>query len=66
MKSRQYIYIVTDRRIKTVYKSLFSEVERDIVYTRLSDVVAEKGLLGEMLGFGNVYIISQASPGYRR
>ncbi len=34
MKSRQYIYIVTDRRIKTVYKSLFSEVERDIVYTR--------------------------------
>ena len=63
LKRRRHLYIVTDRRIKTVFKGLFKEVERDIVYTRLSDVVVEKGLLGKILGFGNVYIISQASLG---
>lgn len=63
LKRRRHLYIVTDRRIRTVYKGLLKEVQRDIVYTRLSDVVIEKGFLGKIFGFGDVYVISQASLG---
>lgn len=62
-KRRRHVYIVTDRRIITEYNGLFKSSRRDIVYSRLTDIVTEKGFLGKIFNFGNVYVISQAGMG---
>ncbi len=62
-KRRRHVYIVTDRRIITEYKGLFKSSRRDIVYSRLTDIVTEKGFLGKLFNFGNVYIVTQSGMG---
>ena len=63
LKRRKHSYTITTRRVITEYKGLFGSSRREVVYSRLSDVIVEKGLLGKIFGYGNVYLISQAGMG---
>lgn len=60
---RAHKYIITDRRIIFLYNGLFKKTRRDIIYSRISDLIMEKSFLGKIFNFGNIIPISQASMG---
>lgn len=63
MHRRAHKYIVTDRRIIFEYSGLFKKIRRDLVYSRVSDIILEKGVLGKLFDFGNLIPISQPGLG---
>jgi hypothetical protein len=63
LQRRKYQYTLTTRRVITEYKGLAKSSRRDVLYSKLSDVIMEKGLLGRIFGFGNIYLVSNASMG---
>ncbi len=60
---RAHKYIITDRRIIFEYKGLFKKIRRDLVYSRVSDIILEKGALGKLFNFGNLIPVSQPGLG---
>jgi len=60
---RAHKYIVTDRRIIFEYNGVFKKIRRDLVYSRVSDIILEKGVLGKLFNFGNLIPISQPGLG---
>ncbi len=60
---RAHKYIITDRRIIFEYNGLFKKIRRDIVYSRVSDIVLEKGILGKIFNYGSIIPISKSSMG---
>ena len=60
---RVHRYIITNRRIIFEYNGLFKKNRRDVVYSRLSDVILEKSFLGKIFNYGNIIPISQSSMG---
>ncbi|RLG83668.1 MAG: hypothetical protein DRO40_03945, partial [Thermoprotei archaeon] len=63
MHRRVHRYIITNRRIIFEYNGLFKKNRRDVVYSRLSDVILEKSFLGKIFNYGNIIPISQSSMG---
>ncbi len=63
MHRRAHKYIVTDRRIIFEYRGLFKKIRRDLVYSRVSDIILEKGVLGKLFNFGNLIPVSQPGLG---
>ncbi len=60
---RAHKYIITERRIIFTYKGLFKTVRRDLVYSRISDLILEKSFLGKLFNFGNVVPITSSGIG---
>ena len=60
---RAHKYVITDRRIIFSYKGPFKTVRRDLVYSRITDLVLEKSLLGKLLDFGNIIPITSSGIG---
>jgi len=60
---RAHKYIVTDRRIIFEYNGVFKKIRRDLVYSRVSDIILEKGVLGKLFNFGNLTPVSQPGLG---
>ncbi len=60
---RAHKYIVTDRRIIFEYNGVFKKIRRDLVYSRVSDIILEKGVLGKLFNFGNLIPVSQPGLG---
>lgn len=60
---RAHKYIITDRRIIFEYNGLFKKTRRDVVYSRISDIILEKGLLGKIFNYGHVIPVSQPGLG---
>ena len=60
-------YIIKDRRV-TIFKGIFTKVEKDIPYTKVTDFVLHRTLLDRYLGIGSVLIQtagqSQSPTGY--
>ncbi len=63
MHRRAHKYTVTDRRIIFEYNGLFKKIRRDLVYSRVSDIILEKGILGKLFNFGNLIPVSQPGLG---
>jgi len=63
MHRRAHKYIVTDRRIIFEYNGLSKKIRRDLVYSRVSDIILEKGILGKLFNFGNLIPVSQPGLG---
>ena len=60
---RAHKYIITDRRIIIMYSGIFRKTRRDVVYSRISDLVLEKGFFGKIFNFGNIIPLSQSGMG---
>lgn len=60
---RAHIYYITDRGIVMEYRGLTKTVRREVLYSQITDIVLEKGLLGKMFGFGNVIPITGSGLG---
>jgi len=60
---RAHKYIITDRRVIFEYNGLLKKIRRDLVYSRISDIILEKGLLGKLFNFGNLIPVSQPGLG---
>ena len=60
-------YIIKDRRV-TIFKGIFTKVEKDIPYTKVTDFVLHRTLLDRYLGIGSILIQtagqSQSPTGY--
>ncbi len=59
---RAHVYLVTDRGIVMEYRGLRSR-RREILYSRITDLVMEKPLLGKIFGFGNIVPITGSGMG---
>ena len=59
---RAHRYIITDRGLIIEYHGL-KTVRREILYSRISDLVLEKGLLGRIFNYGNIVPISSSGLG---
>ncbi len=60
---RAHKYIITDRRIIFVYNGLLRKTRRDVVYSRIADLILEKGFFGKIFNFGNILPLSQSGLG---
>lgn len=60
---RAHKYIITDRRIIFVYNGLLKKTRRDVVYSRIADLILEKGFFGKIFNFGNILPLSQSGLG---
>ena len=60
---RSHNYIVTNRRIILEYKSPFKHERRDVLYSRLQDIVLEKSALGKLFNFGDIIPITASGIG---
>lgn len=60
---RAHVYYVTDRGIVMEYRGLAKTVRREVLYSQITDIVLEKGLLGKIFGFGNVIPITGSGLG---
>jgi hypothetical protein len=60
--SRAFTYYLTNRRI-LLYRKFITISSRNIQYDDLSDVVVQQGILGRLLGFGNVIPITKSGLG---
>ncbi len=60
---RAHVYYITDRGIVMEYKGLTKTVRREVLYSQITDIVMEKGLLGKIFGFGNVIPITGSGLG---
>lgn len=60
---RAHIYYITDRGIVMEYRGLTKTVRREVLYSQITDIVLEKGLLGKIFGFGNVIPITGSGLG---
>ena len=56
---RGHKYYITDQRILMV-KEFFTRDERSLRYEAITDVVVHKGLLGRLLGFGDVIPVASS------
>ena len=60
---RAHKYVITDRRIIFAYRGLLKTVRRDLVYSRISDLILEKSFLGKLFNFGNIIPITSSGIG---
>lgn len=60
---RAHVYYITDRGIVMEYRGLTKTVRREVLYSQITDIVLEKGLLGKLFGFGNVIPITGSGLG---
>jgi len=59
---RAHRYIITDRGIIMEYRGLRS-VRREILYSNITDIVMEKGILGKIFNYGNIIPITASGLG---
>lgn len=59
---RAHRYIITDRGLIMEYRGL-RIVRREILYSNITDIVMEKGLLGRIFNFGNIIPITASGLG---
>ncbi len=59
---RAHKYIITDRGLVMEYRGL-KTVRREILYSNITDIVMEKGLLGRIFNFGNIIPITASGLG---
>jgi len=59
---RAHRYIITDRGLIMEFHGL-KNIRREILYSRISDLVLEKGVLGKIFNFGNIVPISTSGLG---
>ncbi len=62
MHRRAHVYLVTDRGIVMEYRGLRSR-RREILYSRITDLIMEKPFLGRIFGFGNIVPITGSGMG---
>ncbi len=60
---RAHVYYIMDRGIVMEYRGLTKTVRREVLYSQITDIVLEKGLLGKIFGFGNVIPITGSGLG---
>ncbi len=60
---RAHKYVITERGIIFTYRGLFKVVRRDLVYSRISDLILEKSFLGKLFNFGSVVPITSSGIG---
>ncbi len=63
LSRRRYKYVVTDQRVIITHDGLWKKSSRELSYSRISDIVVEKGGLGRILDYGNVNIITSSGLG---
>ncbi len=59
---RAHRYIITDRGIIMEYRGLRT-LRREILYSNITDIVLEKGILGKIFNFGNIIPITASGLG---
>lgn len=60
---RAHVYYITSRGIVMEYRGLTKTVRREVLYSQITDIVLEKGILGKIFGFGNVIPITGSGLG---
>ena len=60
---KSHKYFITNFRIITRFSGLFSTKERDLIYSKIDDMIIYQGILGRLFNFGTIIPISASGIG---